>query len=297
MLNYQARRRKKTLSSKCPSRRNGFILSSRGFTLIELLVVIAIIAILAAILFPVFQKVRENARRAFCQSNLKQIGLAIIQYQQDADEIFPNTNQTNATTNAPYIASGNWAQQVYPFVKSTGVFMCPDSTDAAAFNGGAGAVMPSPNPAAQPIPISYGLSNFVGWNAGGGSPPAPHALNDIQAPANKIMVSERIGNEASFNQDQIGWRDWDGADAKYSFYAEARASHNKQMVAIFCDGHVKSLNPALTAGTGNTPNMWGCFNNSGTSATYPVACSPGDINGDNPDQMLATNMANMKNQN
>ena len=92
-----------------------------GFTLIELLVVIAIIAILAAILFPVFQKVRENARRTQCLSNEKQIGLGVIQYQQDADE--KNPGGING-----YGGGSGYAGQIYPFVKSTGVFQCPDDS-------------------------------------------------------------------------------------------------------------------------------------------------------------------------
>ena len=90
-----------------------------GFTLIELLVVIAIIAILAAILFPVFQKVRENARRTACLSNQKQLGLAVIQYEQDSDEKTPNGSD-------PQGLGTGWAAQIYPFVKSVAVFRCPD---------------------------------------------------------------------------------------------------------------------------------------------------------------------------
>ena len=116
-----------SLSSRLSSKR------SSAFTLIELLVVIAIIAILAAILFPVFQKVRENARRASCQSNEKQIGLAFVQYNQDADEQFPN-GDVSVTAYDNNLGEG-WAGQIYPYVKSTGVYACPDDSTSATVAG------------------------------------------------------------------------------------------------------------------------------------------------------------------
>jgi len=128
-----------------------------GFTLIELLVVIAIIAILAAILFPVFARARENARRTSCASNLKQIGLGIMQYVQDYDEHYPlswygrvpggptygSYQQTQAGTPGAYFkicdpstcGSGGaghfitWMDLIYPYVKSVQIFVCPSSTN------------------------------------------------------------------------------------------------------------------------------------------------------------------------
>ena len=99
----------------------------RGFTLIELLVVIAIIAILAAILFPIFQKVRENARATACLSDMKQIGLGVQQYVTDNDErLFFRSNDANSR--AGVTAGGNpsrWWNQLMPFIKSNAVFSCP----------------------------------------------------------------------------------------------------------------------------------------------------------------------------
>ncbi|HEX8551602.1 MAG TPA: DUF1559 domain-containing protein [Abditibacteriaceae bacterium] len=92
----------------------------RAFTLIELLVVIAIIAILAAILFPVFARARENARRSSCQSNLKQIGLGITQYTQDYDERLPR-NDSGANNQT-------WIDSLQPYIKSDQVFVCPSDT-------------------------------------------------------------------------------------------------------------------------------------------------------------------------
>ena len=98
--------------------------SPQGFTLIELLVVIAIIAILAAILFPVFQSVRENARRTACLSNEKQIGLGVMQYIQDADERYPLCSYQ-----APRQALMCWPDLIQPYVKNWRIFRCPDAAD------------------------------------------------------------------------------------------------------------------------------------------------------------------------
>ena len=108
-----------------------------GFTLIELLVVIAIIAILAAILFPVFARARENARRTSCLSNLKQMGLAMMQYTQDYDETYPYAWANLGTTppGGPWNLGTNvwaWQQILHPYHKSLQVFTCPSGVGATS---------------------------------------------------------------------------------------------------------------------------------------------------------------------
>lgn len=107
----------------------------RGFTLIELLVVIAIIAILAAILFPVFARAREKARQSSCQSNLKQIGLAYAMYAQDYDERLPRgvgyiavgTPADPPGTNTVYGLQGEFYITLAPYIKNEQIFNCPSS--------------------------------------------------------------------------------------------------------------------------------------------------------------------------
>jgi len=146
-----------------------------GFTLIELLVVIAIIAILAAILFPVFQKVRENARRASCQSNMKQLGLAFVQYTQDSDEKMP----------AGLDYGAGWAGQTYQYVKSTGVYKCPDDSTPTLTDYGT----PYYNV------VSYGYNqNLQGYGLTG-------ALSSQASPASTVLLCEMAGGLGQFDQD------------------------------------------------------------------------------------------------
>ena len=101
-----------------------------GFTLIELLVVIAIIAILAAILFPVFSKAREKARQTSCASNLRQIDLAFQMYTQDWDETYPLMSYDSGISATPMVY---WFQALYPYVRNTAIFACPSDSSTTSF--------------------------------------------------------------------------------------------------------------------------------------------------------------------
>jgi len=151
-----------------------------AFTLIELLVVIAIIAILAAILFPVFAKVREKARQTACLSNEKQLGLGFIQYAQDNDETYP-TNGTGHI-NPWYFLGCGWAGQIYPYVKSAGVYACPDDSTAA---------IKETNDTA--VPVSYAVNlNINRTDTGSGFV----KISAATAPAKTVLLCEAFGSVA-----------------------------------------------------------------------------------------------------
>ena len=155
--------------------------STQGFTLIELLVVIAIIAILAAILFPVFAQAREKARQASCLSNTKQVGLAIIQYVQDYDEQLPCGRFVQAGSSTTLTPPGiGWAGAVYPYSKSGQVLRCPDDSTQPTLATGT-------TPAGYPVSYAY---NYNLANNGA-------ALASMNAPASTVILSEVKGDTAN----------------------------------------------------------------------------------------------------
>jgi prepilin-type processing-associated H-X9-DG protein len=162
--------------------------------LIELLVVIAIIAILAAILFPVFAQAREKARQAGCLSNLKQIGLASNMYVQDYDETFPSHQWQAGMGRAPLpdgrIYQGHilWPLKFYPYIKNAGVFVCPSDENPRLNFADDGRANPYINEWGKPFLMSYGANTTMHLGA------APLALAAITFPADTYWIADILGN-------------------------------------------------------------------------------------------------------
>ena len=156
-------------------------MNRRAFTLIELLVVIAIIAILAAILFPVFARAREKARQASCLSNMKQLGLSMMMYVQDYDEFLPKIRAGNCTLpggRRPNPANNGrvcnyWIESIQPYVKNSNLFQCPSGSSRgyqASWND-------------PPLAHGYAMNAYS----------CGLALNAIASPAGNILLLETSG--------------------------------------------------------------------------------------------------------
>ena len=253
-----------------------------GFTLIELLVVIAIIALLAAILFPVFARARENARRASCQSNLKQIGIGLLQYTQDYDDFLPyayfgNYNDIGIST-APGVLGPNgvedykWMDAIYPYIKSSQVFNCPSAVyanspplsapanynfrttgswgsyeiNAASWNGGGIGALP---PGAVPFPGSPSIHTAqveapatTVWVADGSNWAGGGAITGNQIPSYLVMSA---ANTLLTAGPFNGFVAITGETDKGVFLAR----HLDTMNVLYCDGHVKAMKPTAMMAT------------------------------------------------
>lgn len=216
-----------------------------GFTLIELLVVIAIIAILAAILFPVFARARENARRASCQSNLKQIGLGVIQYTQDYDEAMPPTDADASR----YALSG---LRIGTYTKSDQLLRCPSDSNTTAVVRNISNTGDVPNSYYVPMD-EFDVPTSAGWGVFGNN--AAVSVADFPNTAQTIMVAERNANEADWHIS----RDTATPSGGNSQDASSRVTnrHLDTAVFLFVDGHVKALKRPATLPAIGTPNQDG----------------------------------------
>ncbi len=219
---------------------------ARGFTLIELLVVIAIIAILAAILFPVFAQARENARKTSCASNLKQIGLGWLQYAQDYDEKVIPWSDNGASNGYAFV----WQEIVQPYIKSKQLLRCPSvpsSTSTYSYSAFIGGANPAPpnrslasleNPVQAPILID-----------GRGFPNEKAASETTEGWAYSFVIPDQDGSHQGrgckylnyVNGMQTGEKTWGYSVARARAGDVHAALHMDGANYAFADGHVKWL--------------------------------------------------------
>jgi len=209
----------------------------RGFTLIELLVVIAIIAILAAILFPVFAKAREKARQSSCLSNLKQMGLAAVAYVQDYDGYWPPyANMASSPIQPPPFGANEnlWRFPIQPYIKNWQVYICPSSASSPGDESSA---------AVQGHP-AYGYNPNVG--------------NTVPAASDSTI---RYPAQLAVYADCMHWNMCQGWEMAYAntccasgaAAGTAKTRHNEGSNVAFADGHSKWLSTGTIMGFINTP--------------------------------------------
>lgn len=211
-----------------PSARTYGLCRKKGFTLIELLVVIAIIAILAAILFPVFARARENARRASCQSNLKQLGLGLAQYTQDYDEKYP---RYSADDYNPATDEYGWTLLVQPYLKSVQILQCPSETSALS-----------------DTEKTRGYSDYwINLYIYGGTGASPSAVPSLSQFSSSALTITNFDMWQVNSNVRLGWPDFrdrciDKTPGTEIYYNAARR-HLEGANYLFADGHVKWYRP------------------------------------------------------